>query len=457
MGKIVALSLLLLAAAPGCSSSREPQPNVLLLVVDTLRADHTSLLGYERETTPRLDAFARSGLVFEHARASSSWTKPSMASLLTGLSAPAHGVESATARLSELATTLAEVLWSNGYRTALFSDNPYVSRPFGFAQGYEDVIDYASRSEGGGGALREHDARDWVRRSGAASLNAGFLAWLDGGDAARRWFAHIHYMEPHWPYRPPPAFHARFTPPGTGPQQLANLWELETGVAGAVAGDALPASGRQALVDAYDATIAFWDDRFGALIDELERRGQLDDTVIAVVSDHGEAFYEHATWAHQNSLYDELVRIPLVLRGPGIEPRRDSRHISAVDLPSTLLALVGLDAAAIGSGRSLLESSPSSWDGRLAHEGRQYHATIEQGRKWIVSQGAGLDVVEVFDLASDPAEALDRSGDADRRAEQMRDRLLERASRERAAGLETTAAEVSETMKDALRALGYAD
>ena len=457
MGWIAALSVLLVAAAPGCSPAKPARPNVLLLVVDTLRADHTSLLGYPRETTPRLDAFARDGLVFEDARASSSWTKPSMASVLTGLSAPAHGVETVEARLPEAATTLAEVLWANGYRTALFSDNPYISRPFGFAQGYEAVIDYASGSERSDGALREDTVRDWAQRSGAAALNARLLAWLDGGDPERPWFAHVHYMEPHWPYQPPPAFHARFRPPGASAVELANLWQLEPGLAGAVPGHVLPARDRQDLVDAYDGAVAFWDDRFGALSDELERRGQLDDSVIAVVSDHGEAFYEHATWAHQNSLYDELVRVPLVLAGPGIEPRRDPRNVSAVDLPSTLLALAGLEAAEIGSGRSLLQSDTSSWDGRLAHEGRRYHATIEQGRKWIVSQGAGLELVEAFDLASDPGELRDRSHEPEARAELVRRRLLERASHERTAGLEADSAKVSEEMKAALRAIGYAD
>jgi len=456
---ITALSVLLLATAPGCSRDT-PAParlNVLLLVVDTLRADHTSLLGYPRETTPRLDAFARNGLVFEAARASSSWTKPSMASLLTGLSAPAHGVETIEARLPEAATTLAEVLWANGYQTALFSDNPYISRPFGFAQGYEAVVDYASGSERDDGQLPNHTVRDWAQRSGAAALNARLLSWLDARDPERPWFAHVHYMEPHWPYQPPPEFRARFRPPGAEATDVTNLWQLDPGIAHAVAGDALTARDRQDLIDLYDATIAFWDDRFGALIDELERRGRLEDSVIAVVSDHGEAFYEHATWAHQNSLYDELVRVPLVIAGPGIAPGRDPRHVSAVDLPSTLLALGGLDASAIGAGRSLLQSDASDWDGRLLHEGLRFHATIERGRKWIVSQGADLDRVEAFDLASDPGEVRDRADPAVALDDPMRRQLLVRARRERAEGLKSAHTAVSAEMRAALRALGYAD
>jgi arylsulfatase A-like enzyme len=264
-------------------------------------------------------------------------------------------------------------------------------------------------------------------------------------------------MEPHWPYQPPPAFHARFVARDAEPVQLADVWSLENGRAQGVAGQRLSARDRQALVDAYDATVAFWDDRFGALIDALEQRGRLDDTVIAIVSDHGEAFYEHATWAHQNTLYDELMRIPLVLRGPGVTPGRDARHVSAVDLPSTLLGLAGPGAASIGSGRSLLEPATSRWHGRLLLQNRRYHATIEQGRKWIVSQGPGLELVEAFDLASDPAEASNRFSEPEASSDRVRTRLLARADAERAAGLAGAAVEIDAELKGALRALGYAE
>lgn len=450
-----AASILLAGCLSGCGGERPP-PNVLLVVVDTLRADHTSLLGYPRPTTPRLDAFAREGLVFENARATSSWTKPSMATLLTGLPVAAHRVETDEAVVPESATTLAEALWSSGYRTALLSDNPYVSRAFGFAQGYEYVADYAGEGSDGG-KPRAHDIADWARRSGAPALGARLLAWLDEGAAEGPWLAHLHYMEPHWPYRPPPAFHARFTDATKGPVALPDLWSLETGLAGDAAGTPLDDARRGALVDAYDASIAFWDDRFGALLDELEQRGELRDTVVAVVSDHGEAFYEHATWAHQNSLYDELVRVPLVLRGPGVRAGRDARPVSTRDLPSTLLALARVEHDGFGSGASLLAPGPSRWTARLERHGRRYLATIERGRKWIASGEEDLDRVEAFALDRDPAERHDVAASFEDDAARIRNELEARGRAAAREGLAPAATAVDPATREALRALGYTD
>ena len=447
-----------------CAAVTDP-PNVLLLVVDTLRADHLSLYGYERTTTRHLDAFARGGLIFDNARASSSWTKPAMATLLTGLSASQHGVEARESRLPESVVTLAEAFGAAGYRTALFSDNPYIARPFGFAQGYQQVLDYSNRESNApsqqeytgadGARFRTDEASDWVQGLGARFLNRQLSAWLEQLADGAPWFAHVHYMETHWPYDPPVAFRNRFREQPVDWPLRGDLAGLEPGLARSLPGTSLDASARQELIDVYDGSIAFWDHLFGRLILELEQAGRLDDTIVVVVSDHGEAFYEHETWAHQNSLYDELVRVPLVLRGPGISPGRVNRHVSVAALPSTLLGLAGLDSEALARAESLFDEAAPAWTARLDEEGRVFHATIDGDEKWLFSERAGQRIDEAYDLHDDPGEQRDQATAT--RAEGIRARLLARSRAERAEGLAPETVEISGRLDEALRAIGYVE
>lgn len=456
------------AALAGCGDpGPAAPPNVLLVVVDTLRADHTSLHGYPRDTTPNLAAFAEGGLVFERARSSSSWTKPSTASLMTGLSAAQHGVEQEDGRLPDAAATLAEVLWASGYRTGLFSDNPFVSRGFGFAQGFEHVYDYASREIArpsgetydlsDAGAVRKDELADWKHRAGAPAIDRELLAWLASIPESEPWFAHVQYMEPHWPYAPPPPFDAKFTDAPIRRSELPNLWGVATGFAGAERGTEVGEAERQRLVDAYDAMVAYWDDCFGRLVAQLESWGRLRNTIVVVTSDHGEGFFEHGVWAHQNSLYEELVRVPLVIRGPGIASGRIARDVASMRVVGTLLALTGHDARDLGAGGTLLDEDAPAWQARLERDGRTLVATLDRGRKWIFHRWEDGARVEAFDLARDPDERLDRAPALSDHGERLRARVERELALERESGLARAAARIGDDTREALRALGYAE
>jgi arylsulfatase A-like enzyme len=467
--RVVQLAMVVLGfSAAACAPAEAPRPNILFVVTDTVRADHMTVYGYERPTTPNLKAFAETALVFKNARAPSSWTKPSTASMLTGLSAAEHGVDGSVARLPAAAITLAETLLDAGYRTGLFSDNPIVSKAFGFAQGYQHRFDFSNRTlpeskkaqyvEVDGERLRGDSPLDWTRRFGARRLNNELLGWLEGFGESQPWFAHVQYMDAHWPYAPPVEYRDLFRAGDAvgNPKMIGDAGD-EKGVAPLIPGTVLPDEVRQDRIDLYDGSIAHWDNQFGEVLARLEERGRLRNTIVVVVSDHGEGFYDHEVWDHENSLYDELVRVPFIMKGPGIEPGHDDRTVTTRVLPMTLLELAGLEPTQLADGATLFGEGEDRWTARVVHEGRTFQATLEDGHKWIFSGVEGEDVIEVFDLEADAGEQADLSQELEARAKAIRARLREQMAAERASGLPLDGVVVSESMEEALRALGYVD
>ena len=455
----------------GCAPA-ERSPNVLLLVVDTLRADHIGAYGYARPTTPNLDAFAAGGRVYETVRADSSWTKPSMASLLTGLDGFTHGVAESGSTLPSAAHTLAEAFYELGYATALFSENPYVSRVFGFGQGYRHVYDYASRPARGtaqpdtievdGATLRGDNRRDWAGKLGAADLNRRLRGWL-ATLGTTPWFAHVQYMDPHWPYRGPAEWLDRFrAEPGAPP--ATDVWALGQGIARVEAGESVSPGARQDVIDLYDGTIALWDSEFGRLIEALGREGRLANTLVIVTSDHGEGFFAHGLWGHRNSLYDELVRVPLVLRGPGIAPGREPRPALLRGVAASALAVAGApDEVAAGFGPRLAETHGLPWAATLHRSQATYRATLVGDRKWIFTVGGdgpdlgGASAAEAYALGDDPDEQRDRAAEWATHASAARAQLERLEAAAGSASLRGESLELTPSLEQALEALGYAE
>jgi len=292
-------------------------PNVVYVVMDTLRRDRVGLYGYGRPTTPRLDAFAREGLVFEDAYTTSSWTWPSTASLLTGRLPDSHGVKSSKAcTLSQRLPTLPEALQARGYSTAAFVGNPIVEPNRYFDQGFETFSVEVPR----------------FRMSDEVMPPA--LDWLEV-HAPVRFFLYLHLVDPHTPHRPHPGEAARLElplPPAGWP---------ERGLDG-VPSDPMPS---EAVIDythqLYDASVATGDRWFGELLDALDRLGLTEKTIVVFTSDHGEELFDHGRHGHGHEVYDELVRAPLVMRGPGIPAARRVGVVSNRHLPTTLAALTG--------------------------------------------------------------------------------------------------------------------
>lgn len=364
------------------------QPNLILYVIDTLRADHLGCYGYARPTSPRIDRFAAESILYRHGRAQSSWTKPAVASILTGLYPVAHGAQLRSQRIHESVETLSERLQALGYETALFTTNANVSGRFGFGQGWDEFRYLTHRK----GRKREH--------FDAVEMNQEVFAWLAA--RARRatpapFFLVVHTLEPHDPYRPREEFRARLAPGVDvesaccgGSAKLAALTG-EAAARRAVAAMAL-----------YDAEIAQNDAAFGDLLDELDRRGLAERSAVLLTADHGEEFFDHGGWKHGFTLYEEMLRIPLILRLPtGSEGRRAgavSLPADQIDIAPTFLALAGAAPAPELPGRDLRELLADEAAGEAAE--RASFAWLERpGAESVAMVAGGWKLVR---FAGDP-------------------------------------------------------
>lgn len=315
------------------------QPNILVYLVDTLRADRLGCYGYPRGTSPFIDQFAAEAVVFTDSQAQSPWTRASVASMLTGLWPQKHEVNDDEDQLSDAALTLPEILQQAGYRTAAITTNGNSSRLAGFAQGF-DYFNY----------LREIRIDDPLATS--EDVNRAAEAWLDQNHRPDRpFFLLLHTIDPHAPYTPPEPYRSKFAPGVTDlsigtPQALEKLnLGLETASPTRI----------QDLSNLYDAEIAFNDAHFGALLESLKRRGLYDETVIVFLSDHGEEFAEHGGFSHGRTLYHEMLEVPLIVRWPG-QPlgRKSGAIVEHVDLLPTLAEIAGAPIPTGIQGHSLV-------------------------------------------------------------------------------------------------------
>lgn len=332
------------AAEPGA-------PNVLLLVLDTARSISMSLNGYERPTTPELEKFAHTGMNFLRARSPSSWTLPSHASMFTGR-LPHQLSTGFRAGLDSTYPTLAEALERSGYHTAGFVANlHYASRDFGLNRGFMHYEDYAisfgemflNSSIGRYLAVDPRFRRrvgwyDILGRKSAARLNRGLLSWLDHRDSTRPFFAFINYYDAHEPYLPPPEFDRRFA--SNAPRRPYLTDQSIRGARRLLKLRMTPAEISREH-DAYAASLAYLDFEIGRLVDSLESRGLLHNTLVIITSDHGEQFGEHGMFVHGNSLYRPLMNVPLILSWPDRVPANVTvdRPLNLRDLAATVLDL----------------------------------------------------------------------------------------------------------------------
>jgi arylsulfatase A-like enzyme len=347
-------------------------PNVLFISVDTLRADHLGVYGYERATSPNLDTLAREGVYFERAYAPSQWCLPSHASMMTGLDALAHGVRGPRDSLHDRHTTLAETLRSNGYRTAAFiagSAHGFVGAERGFDRGFDKYHHFPHygrwRTAFLSGAL-DHAYNKFVRRGlGGAELQLDrVLRWVSGHQD-RPFFLFVHLLDVHAQNHrlrneAPEPFRDMFCPDYAGDYDGCTA-------SGRCAGridkpirlglEPPPtASELERIICLYDGSIAYADSELGRFFSGLDDLGLYDRTVIAVTADHGEEFMEHGVLGHAQ-LYNATLHVPLILRAPNLPAGRAVKERARViDVPSTLIELVGLESGEPrpGKGRSLV-------------------------------------------------------------------------------------------------------
>ena len=313
------------AAAPAEAADA---PDIVIVVIDTLRADRLSLYGHHRPTSPYLDAIAADGMWFERAYAQSGWTLASFASLLTGQYPHQHLVSrdgclpERFGRMTPATRTLAEALQEAGYTTGAWMNNTFLAPEFGLKDGF-DTYDYQ-------GATNDQ------HRTAAETVDGG-LTWLDQQPKDKPAFLLLHFMEPHLDYAPPADIHGTFAT-GPRPEKLkypANPNPFTMLQSGKIQ---LNESEIEYLKQLYDEEILAADKALGQLVDGLKSRGRYDNTLLVITSDHGEEFWEHGRFEHGHALWSELTQVPLVLHGPGARGgQKVETIVEHVDLVSALV------------------------------------------------------------------------------------------------------------------------
>jgi arylsulfatase A-like enzyme len=430
-------------------------PSVLVLMVDTLRADRLGCYGAAPSPSPTIDRLAREGRLFEQAISQSSWTLPAVASLLTGLYPKSHGLVAGQhagadalaggggdpSFLADAIPTLAAEAVRAGVTTFGVSASPLVSRDTNLARGFETFLEF------GWDGKRE----DWTP---AAVVNRAFLDWL-AENRGLRFLAYLHYMDTHDPY----------TPPGRPPAPPGVRREVVAGRVGPLAlavnrGGAppLPAAEVDYLRALYDGEIAAWDAELARLLEGLAAAGVAGSTVVVLVADHGEEFQDHGKLKHGIHLYDELVRVPLVVAGPGVGAARVAAQVQGVDLFPTVATLLALAVPPGLPGQDLLGTlAPrpafSETLYGVAADGAETALAAIRLPDWKLIHTPAASRFELFDLAQDPGERENRFGRVEA-GEALAARLARWTAETPAAPAPTGR---DPRLLEKLRALGYVD
>lgn len=432
-------------AAEAVPSGIAENANLLLITVDTLRADHLGAYGYERQTSPKIDRLAREGALFEQPVVQWTRTSQSVATLLTGTYSHTHGVINLFSVIPEDNVLLAEPFAEAGFATAGLVHNANLAPGFGFDQGFETY---------------RHFAPDVPERR----LTETALAWLEQ-HREERFFLWVHYIDPHGPYEPPEPFRGQLDhdEPLPFPRFLMNPSYR------------LPTKDLRDYIDRYDEEIREVDDEVGKLVEQVEAWGLRDRTLIVFTSDHGESFGHHFFGAHGEHAYESLVRVPLIFSMPGTlaTDRRIAAQVRSLDIAPTILELFGLKASERVEGHSLAPFLFESSAADLATAPEEGYAFIESGyvswlnpswwqravrtEKWKYVWTPGLALHQLYDLENDPGELhnvyLEEPQAAARLSEVLRRWM--RYSEESRVHREISTEELDDALRGELEALGY--
>jgi len=397
-------TILLLAIVPACTSTEAP-PNLIVVMVDTLRPDHLGYHGHTNDTSPNIDAMAARSTVFMKHHSHSSRTGPAVASVFTGLHPRSHGVMNplthfdAKGTLPPARVTLAEILGDNGYGCFGYVGNPNVAPRFGFSQGF--------------------DSYELVLPAAAADINR--LADETMSSSSGPFFMYLHYMEPHSHYRAPPSYREMFVSPGYDGLFTGAHEQLDDVVAGRIRPGR--EDGRH-LEGLYDQEIRYLDRMFGELLESIERHELSENTIVVFMSDHGEEFLEHGSVLHGYTLYQEQLRVPLFIYDPrkagGARVEAVTRH---VDFLSTILEVMGIGVQTPAQGVSLVpwmegrEYAPASGPVYAQVSLRAVKTvdvvSFEKGGWKIIVNKLPEQTYELYQVSEDPGEQRDlRPNDA---------------------------------------------
>jgi len=461
----------------------KPRLNILVYVIDTLRADHTSLYGYTRDTTPFLKKLGASGVVFADCQAQATWTKPSVASLLTSLYSYTHGIINDSDTIPSGAATLAENLRAAGYVTASVTASPWAGKITGLQRGFDYVMEFP--------VIQRYrtDAAD--RGTDSAAVNKAVFPWIDQ-HRDEPFFLYVHTTDPHAPYRPPAGFEEKFANPAETAEFNRDYAALrdkgQYGGGTVVSRDGCRRNGidpdkfiRRA-TERYDGEILRNDASLESLAAKLKQLGLLDNTLIIVASDHGEEFWDHGWTAHGHSLYQELTHAVLLMWNPRLlgTPRRVTEPVQLVDVMPTVLDLAGAKVPDMVQGQSLVplirgaafhrrtpvmtsryQSPQAKPDGYVPENRINTFAVVDARWKLIYREkgkDVGLNRVELFDRSRDRAETTNVAVAHPQEVERMMTELgkwLDAQKQIRAVLGKGVRSVLDQQTLDQLRSLGY--
>jgi len=382
-------------AAPAASPAAGE--NVILISIDSLRADHLGAYGYRRDTSPAMDGMARDGVLFRRHISTTSWTLPAHMSLLTGRSLLGHGVVSDDRSLSKAVPTIAESFQNGGYETHAIVSAPYLNSRYGFARGFDDYDDKTIFFETNEDSYRSVTAPKLIEAANA------FLA----RPRDKPFFLFLHFWDVHYDYAPGSPYDTMFDPDYTGTVDGNNFYF-----------DASIRKGMQErdlehLLALYDGEIRLVDDQIAKLKAELARLGIAGRTMVAVVADHGDEFFEHGNKGHHRTLYEEVLHVPFLLQVPGRKPSDSvvDEEVSLVDVGPTLLGLAGLAQPGGADGRDfsgLYTGAPLPPPGAVHAElyrtgTRNVQVADIDARRKVIHHFQRRSL-EVYDLSADPSE-----------------------------------------------------
>ncbi len=394
MRSIIFLILFVVIFSVSCES--EKKVNVLLILTDTTRADHFSCYGYERNTTPHIDSLAAAGTIAEWCQAQSSWTLPTMTTILSGVNTVTHGAGRSSSGFHGISP---DIPWlplafhRGGYRTAAFFNVMFMNEDFGFHKGFQH---FDCQGVASGNSLRK-----------AGPTVDDFLGWLDEESSDEPFFAAVHFYDPHIPYKAPEPFRYMYS----NPEYLGEYgvdWGDLTEMIAINSGDVIPTEADiQNLIDLYDAELTYMDSEIGRMLQELRIRGLAENTLIVLVGDHGEEFMEHDGIEHGRTLYQEMTHVPLILAGPGFNGgNRISESVGQLDIAGTIANQAGIEFASIEPAINLAETIDSERgipaSGVLWRPEGDIVSIVANQNKiiWSVED----DAIESFSLLEDPLE-----------------------------------------------------
>ncbi len=446
-------------ASPSVPESAKDKPPVILIMVDTVRADHLTNYGYEKDTSPNLVEFGADSVQFDQAFAQSSWTRPSTATILSGLPPSAHNTMYKADRLPEGVDTVAEAFKAEGYVTGGRVTNYNIAPYFNFGQGMDDYRyldpEYYFWADEGSSKLSFFNVARILREKIAPSNSNPAHYYQDAEvttDASikfidshkdKPFFLFISYMDPHDPYFARPLSGEAYSRAATvnpDPKMAKRFIEL------------------------YDGEITYWDEHFGRLVKYLKDNGLYDKAIIAVTSDHGEEFQEHGGWWHGTTLYEEQIHVPLIIKQSGNKEQGKFRAdlAQSMDIAPTLAGAAGVKAATSWKGRNLFGEAdePAAVFSEEDHQGNVLRAL--RGKDWkLIEANAGnprgLEENELYEIQSDPKE---KSNVAAKEADKVKELkvAIEAASKGAAEGaVKKDEGEVDAASQELLKNLGYAE